>query len=420
MLFNKSRAIEYMKRFELDALVATSPVNITYFTDFYCGIDSKFKDYMIVPGASSRLCQAYAVFPLEGEPALVVSMGSVFAVNAADLWVDDLFLVGDDPMDSSLPPGPMSGDAARFFKLHNSSQHYSTATEALLSILNGRDLTGARIGLEKEDLPDDEKQTILRQLPDATIKDCTNLIRMIRMVKSPEELKRMSRAAEISEQAGMESLSLAQPGRQIADLVQHYRASVAAKGAEFEHFYYGMYGMGIAAEPDYILNENDVLFVDFGCIYKHYFSDTGTTLAMRELSGDLLARRTALFDSMTTAAQTLCPGVKSSTVRDVMWETLEANGITAVFPHGHGFGLEVRDYPIIVADNGLRIRDDCIDVPSDLPLEENMVINLEAAVFMPGIGSVHIEQSFVVTSTGSRPLVSQDRSQAVTPVGLSL
>jgi len=50
-------------------------------------------------------------------------------------------------------------------------------------------------------------------------------------------------------------------------------------------------------------------------------------------------------------------------------------------------------------------------VPSDLPLEVDMVINLEVPIFMPGIGSVHTEQSFVVTRNGSRPLVPQARSE---------
>ena len=36
MLFNKSRAIDYMRRHKLDALVATSPVNTTYFSDYFC------------------------------------------------------------------------------------------------------------------------------------------------------------------------------------------------------------------------------------------------------------------------------------------------------------------------------------------------------------------------------------------------
>ena len=88
---------------------------------------------------------------------------------------------------------------------------------------------------------------------------------------------------------------------------------------------------------------------------------------------------------------------------------MAARGVTATFPHGHGLGLEIRDYPILVPDNGLRISDDCIDEPSNLPLEENMVINLEVTIMAPGIGSVEIEQTFVVTANGSRPLVEQNR-----------
>jgi len=35
-------------------------------------------------------------------------------------------------------------------------------------------------------------------------------------------------------------------------------------------------------------------------------------------------------------------------------------------PYGHGLGLEIREYPILVANNGLRITDDCVDVRSEL------------------------------------------------------
>ena len=87
------------------------------------------------------------------------------------------------------------------------------------------------------------------------------------------------------------------------------------------------------------------------------------------------------------------------------------NGITASFPHGHGLGLEIRDYPILVPKNGLRIRDDFLDVSSDLPIEEGMVINLEACVFMPTVGAIHMERSYIVTAKGNRPLIEQDRSE---------
>jgi len=68
-----------------------------------------------------------------------------------------------------------------------------------------------------------------------------------------------------------------------------------------------------------------------------------------------------------------------------------------------------------VADNGLRLRDDCINVAADLLLEAGMVFNLECAIFMPGVGTTHIERSFVVTPDGCRPLTPQDRSAPIRP-----
>ena len=218
----------------------------------------------------------------------------------------------------------------------------------------------------------------------------------------------------------MESLALARPGRAAGDLAQHYRARVSEMGADFEHYLYGMHGVGIGSEPEYMLGEAEVLYVDFGCIYKHYFSDTGTTLALSEPRAELIQRHEALKGCVADAVETIRPGTRSSTVRGAMWDVLRSNGIEVSFPHGHGLGVEIRDYPILVADNGLRITDDCVDVPSDLPLEEGMVINLEAGVFMPGIASLHIEQSFVVTSDGSRLLVPQDRSRPFIPTASSV
>jgi len=72
--------------------------------------------------------------------------------------------------------------------------------------------------------------------------------------------------------------------------------------------------------------------------------------------------------------------------------------------------LEIRDYPIIVPENGLRIKDECVNVSSDLPMEPGMINNLEVSVFAPTVGSVAIEQSFLVIPDGNRQLVPQDRS----------
>lgn len=411
MIFNRARAVSFMREYDLDVLVATSPVNITYFTDYYCWIDPLFKEYMMAPGASSNLAQAYAVFPLEGDPALVVN--PLFAVNTEELWVQDIHIFGNAGLDDSLPAGELPQPLLRFQDLLNAPHGNATSTDALLSILKQRGLTGARIGLETEGLPSQTYDTISRALPGATLRNCADLIRMIRMVKIDEEIQRLTRSAEINEQAAMESLAMARPGLPVSEMAAHYRAKAAELGADFDHFAFGVRGLGMTTETSYQLAADDVLYVDFGCIYRYCFSDSGTTLAMQELPAALNERFAALRACMDAGEAALRPGAKASAAADAMAQALHERGITGSFPHGHGVGLEVRDYPILVPDNGLRVQDDCVDLPSDLSLEENMVLNLEAPLFMSGVGSLHIEQSYVVTPQGSRPLVEQHRRRPV-------
>lgn len=414
MLFNRPRAIDYMRRCDLDVLVATSPVNVTYFSGYFCWLDPLTKSYMMTPGASTdRALQLYAVFPLEGEPALVVM--PMFAVNAADLWVKDLYPFGSSGLDDAAAVNSQLGSVKAIHDLLQSRAHNSNPVEALLTVLKSRGLTEGRIGLEMEGLSAAAREAILRALPRAEIRNCSNLIRLVRMVKSREEIERLTRAAEINEIAAMESLNLARSGLPMAELVHHFRMRAAEMDAEFDHFAFGIRGLGIAMEPHYVLSHDEALYVDFGCVFQHYFSDGGTTLALGDLPKELDRRLRILRNCVDAGVGALRPGLRSSVVREEMWKVLGEHGITASFPHGHGLGLEVRDYPILVANNGLQIQDDCVDESSDLLLESNMVINLESALFMPGAGSLHIEKSFVITGDGRRELVPQDRNGPVIP-----
>ena len=163
------------------------------------------------------------------------------------------------------------------------------------------------------------------------------------------------------------------------------------------------------------LLEDDLLYTDYGCVFEYYCSDSGQTLALREPGAENRARYEGLRDSVAAGAEAARTGARASSVAAAMSGLLEGRGITGSFPHGHGIGLEVRDYPILVPDNGLRIRDDCVDEPSDLPLETGMVLSLEAGLFNPGAFSFQVECSFVVTEGGGEPLAPQDRAHPIVP-----
>lgn len=410
MLLNRQRAERLMRACGVDALVAASPVHITYFTDYHCWLDRWFKDYMVSPGAPSLLTERFAVLPLEGELALILS--PIFAANASDIWVQDVQTFGDTGLDFSAAAAPRDAEGLQIAGRLQSASKFKSAVHALVSTLRVRQLSNAVIGVELESMREATLAALRNALPSAEFRDCTNLLRIIRMVKSPEELLRLTRAAEISESAALEAFSMAQPGRSMGQIALHYRRRVAEMGAMEDHFTFSPRGYGIAAEPGYTLCGDDTMYMDFGCVYRHYFSDTGATLALSPMPRELKERHDALRAAVEAGVAALRPGTLSSTVRSAMWTAFRAHGFHAAFPHGHGLGLEPREYPILVGDNSLRVRDGCIDLPSDLPLEEGMVINLEAGIFVPERGSLQIEKTFVVENMSSRSLIPQLRDAA--------
>ena len=415
MLFNVERARAFMRDCGLDALIATSPVNITYFTDYFIWIDGLMKEYMVRPGGSADIAQGYALFPLDGEPALAVT-GSMLAVNGVDLWVKDLRISGDSGLDWSMPPRRLSGRMVRMYNLLKGEPGYGTTTEALAAALGDRGLSGGTLGVEADGMTSARYEELRQALPGARLLDCSNLIRLLRMVKTGDEIDRLARAAEISEVAAMTAMEQASPGENVQDVIHRFRAELGKRGADLDHFAFGVHGLGIATEPDFILGDSGAEYVDWGCRYRSCYSDTGTTFAMRPLSDDMQERFDVLRASMDAGLAAIRPGVKASAVQAAMQDVVDGAGL-AMYPHGHGVGMEVRDYPVLAPDNGLRISDDCVDVPSDLPIEEDMVLNVEAPLSLAGVGSLHLEQSVVVTESGSRPLTDQQRDRPVFPLG---
>ncbi len=390
-----------MKAAGLDALIACTPVNITAFSDFTLWLDPLFREYMVQPGAPGHRMQRYALFPLEGPPALVVE--PMMAVNAADLWVRELVTFGAPTIEEREPPAdPQTWRDVRQLQAH--AMDAAGPTDALQQLLQGRGLQSARLGVELEELPATHRQTLRAGLPQAQVLDCSNLLRYIRAVKTDDEIERLRRAAQINEAAATASLAEAAPGVSLAQLSRSYRAQVAQAGADFDHFALGIDGVGIATEPAHQLADGAVMYVDFGCRWRSCYSDSGLTLALGPLPAELQRRYDALRACIDAGVALLRPGRRASQAHGAMQRVIDDSEIRVAAPHGHGLGLEVRDYPVIVADNGLHLRDDCIDVPADLPLEASMVVNLEASSFLAGEASLHIEETFLITAGGPEAL----------------
>ena len=389
----------------LDALVVHTPANVAYLTGFRWWLAPLFREYMVRPGGSGDLVQrSFAVYAAGAPPALVLEPYMV--VNAegidAELWV-----VGTAPY-----AGGDGGGGALVELLRRPPAGRDLAA-ALGAALTSRGLADARLGLELDGLPVQLREALEHRLPHAELCDCTNLLRLVRAVKTDAERDLLARAAEIAEDAAATAFALAAPGRRLDELVQTFRVGVAEQGADLDHFALSPGGLGIAMDTRHTLEDGAAHFADFGCVYRGYYSDSGTTLVVGEPPPEILERHAALRDAIAAGAAAMKPGAVASSVQAAMVAALAERGITESYPHGHGFGLDVRDHPILAPPSGLRIRDDCVDVSSDLALEAGMVVNLESSVFTLGAGSAHCERSFFVTEDGCEPLAVQDRSEPI-------
>jgi Xaa-Pro dipeptidase len=393
----------------LDGLVATSPVNVRYITGYSCWLDEIFQRYMVSPGGSDeRVMISLALLPADGEPVLVVD--SLFALNATGVAAE-VVVTGNPQFEEPEygEPDAVPDDLRPVHELLGRREAGETPADSLVGAIRARGLAESPLGVELSRIPDDVRVRLERDLPRAQLRDCSNLLRLVRAVKAEEELARLEQSARIAEQAAQASFARARAGCTLGELADEFRLVVAEHGADFDHYALGPRGLGITTERHVALSAGDTMYVDFGCNWRGYFSDSGTTLSVGDPAPKLRRRFDALRATVAAGVEAMRPGVRASFVQRSMQTALADHGITASYPHGHGFGLQVRDYPIVAPDSGSRIRDDCVDVPSDLTLEAGMVVNLEVPVFARGSHSIHNEQSFVVTAGGCRPLTEQPR-----------
>ena len=409
---NKLRATDFMEQYDLDAIIATSPTNIYYFTGYHWWLDPLFRRYMVTPGdADELLFPGFSVLTRDGDSALVVN--KMLVVNATHMDTKVVHPFGGFTYDESTEPESLRDRDRRIFDLSGNRDH-QTRIDALKEGLKNCGVHKGRLGIELGGFEAGQRSEITSALNGSELLDCSNLIRLIRAVKTRQEIDILTRAAEIAEAAAISTLEEACPGSRWGDLVRTYRVRLAEHDADYDHLILGDAGLGISTDSERILQSCEVTFADWGCVYRHYFSDAGSTFSMGQSSKKIRDRFSALGTSISAGASQLKPGIKGSSVQRAMMDALEAHNVSGTFqPHGHGIGLDVRDYPIVVPDNGLNIQDDCVNESSDLPMEEGMVISLEVSQYLPGSASLNNERVFVVEPDGGRELIPYLREQPI-------
>ena len=231
------------------------------------------------------------------------------------------------------------------------------------------------------------------------------------IIKTPEEITIMKRAAEAAQTVFARAMPLIRVGateREIAGKMEEIALEI--KGVEGLAFPTIIASGPNGAQPhaevtDRAFENGDFVTVDFGVMVDGYASDMTRTF----LLGTVTATQRKIYDSVKraqaaglTAAKA---GISCTALDAVCRNIIEKDGYGEYFIHstGHGVGTEVHEDPRISKN-------------SEAFLETGMVVTIEPGIYIEDLGGVRIEDTIVITDTGCEvitPKIPKNRVQLV-------
>lgn len=273
MLFNEKRAEAILARDGVEALVATSPDNVMYGTDYEC-----------VSHWGNKGFQVYSVFTPERHPraTLVAPSLELEALVDGEVWVEDLVLFSLFPRGPA-DPAHMDAVGRAGKAVMDRAPTVETALDGLIMAIESRGLERGRIAVDETGITPFLFEQLAARLPGAEIVPGNALWWEIRMVKTPEEVRRLREASRITEAAVRATYRLARPGATERDVVHEYHRHVAELDGRPTFMLLGSGSRSGHPHPlvsDKVIEEGDVVRHDVGCTFEYYHADTARAVVM--------------------------------------------------------------------------------------------------------------------------------------------
>src|SRR5690554_995675 len=251
-----------------------------------------------------------------------------------------------------------------------------------------------RLGFEKSFITVARHEKLAQGLGGIELVGIDDTIVELRAVKDEEELKIMAEAVAISDKAFAHILDFIKPGlseRRVALELERYMQDLGATGPSFDTIVASglRSAMPHGVASDKIIQENELVTMDYGCVYQGYCSDMTRTVVV----GKADAKQKEIYNIVLEAHLAAEAGIKASITgkeADAMArDIIAAQGYGDNFGHGlgHGVGLAIHELPRASRE-------------SDNVLQVNMVVTDEPGIYIPGWGGVRIEDMVVVKEDG--------------------
>lgn len=236
-----------------------------------------------------------------------------------------------------------------------------------------------------------------RAMPDARLVDGSATFEQLRVIKTPEELARMRRAVEITEDAIATVFDRLEAGMRDTDISRMMAEEHAKRGVATDDALVQLGGQSAlphGAPYGATLAPEMVVLIDAGCKLQGYTSDiTRTRWFGSNPPKKFVEVYNTVHDAQTAAMEKTRPGVPCEEIDRAARAVITKAGYGKYFTHrlGHGIGLDGHEAAYMVEGN-------------TRPLEPGFVFSVEPGIYMLGEWGVRLEDDYTCTADGGAPL----------------
>jgi Xaa-Pro aminopeptidase len=358
----------------LDGLLFTTEPEIRYFTGFL----TQFWQSPTRPW--------FLIIPQTGKPVAVIP--AIGAACMARTWIHDI-------------------------RCWSSPQPDDEGVSLLADTLEGLCGAQARLGVQMGPetylrMPLHDFSRLQHHLPAVNWSDASDLMRQLRMVKSPAEIDKIAYVAGIISDVFDNLPHFVHPRMSQIEAFRAFKIAALTAGVDDIPYLVGASGQGgygdIISPPSHkLIIPGDVLIMDTGAVFDGYYCDFDRNFAFGHADDAVQRAYAVVFAATEAGFEAAKIGARVSDIFTAMWGVLEAGGALGndVGRLGHGLGMQLTEPPSNTGDDHTVIA-------------ENMVLTLEPGMtFSPGKVMVH-EENIVITKTGARYL--SRRAAAALPI----
>lgn len=264
----------------------------------------------------------------------------------------------------------------------------------------------AQLGYEEEFMTV-AKFDELEDIVSARLIPASGMIEALRQIKDESEIATIQRACEIADAAFDHILGYIKVGMseiQVANELDFFMRSQGASGVSFETIVASGYrsAMPHGVASDKIIEDGDIVTMDYGCYYNGYVSDITRTIAVGEPSAKMKEIYDVVFQANQLVTEQARAGISGEEMDAIARDFIISQGFGDDFGHslGHSIGLDIHEGPNASMHNKQTLR-------------PNTVITNEPGIYLEGLGGVRIEDDLILFEDGCKLLTHSPRQLIV-------